>query len=179
MDGEGSGDNVADANDVIVADKNDGNKIIPPTQAVPYRAVTEEDIGKTKLKFYKKKADALEPEEDPPTPVDPAIVTAANMAEYVVEDAPAAPAMGAALPSNGPKSDAAIDPALVEQGVQMTRAILNEVDKDKLNIGGRRRSKRRHPKKGSRKSKKGGARKSKKVGRSRKNGSKRRAHRKH
>ena len=45
--------------------------------------------------------------------------------------------------------------------------------------GGRRRSKRRHPKKGSRKSKKGGARKSKKVGRSRKNGSKRRAQRKH
>jgi hypothetical protein len=45
--------------------------------------------------------------------------------------------------------------------------------------GGRRRSKRRHPKKGTRKSKKSGARKSKKVGRSRKNGSKRRAHRKH
>ena len=45
--------------------------------------------------------------------------------------------------------------------------------------GRRRRSRRRHPKKGSRKSKKGGARKSKKVGRSRKNGSKRRAHRKH
>jgi hypothetical protein len=53
--------------------------------------------------------------------------------------------------------------------------------------GGRRRSKRRHPKKGSRKSKKGGARKSKKGGdrkskkggRSCKNGSKRRAQRKH
>jgi len=45
--------------------------------------------------------------------------------------------------------------------------------------GGRRRSKRRHAKKSAKKSKKGSARKSKKVGRSRKNGSKRRAHRKH
>ena len=45
--------------------------------------------------------------------------------------------------------------------------------------GHRRRSRRRSGKKSAKKSKKGGARKSKKVGRSRKNGSKRRAHRKH
>ena len=45
--------------------------------------------------------------------------------------------------------------------------------------GGRRRSRRRSAKKSAKKSKKGGARKSKKGGRSRKNGSKRRAHRKH
>jgi hypothetical protein len=66
-------------------------------------------------------------------------------------------------------------------------AAQNLLDDANAMTGGRRRSKRRHPKKGSRKSKKGGARKSKKgsarkskkVGRSRKNGSKRRAHRKH
>lgn len=45
--------------------------------------------------------------------------------------------------------------------------------------GGRRRSRRRHVKKSAKKSKKSGARKSKKGGRSRKNGSKRRAQRKH
>jgi hypothetical protein len=45
--------------------------------------------------------------------------------------------------------------------------------------GRRRRSRRRSGKKSAKKSKKSGARKSKKVGRSRKNGSKRRAHRKH
>jgi len=43
----------------------------------------------------------------------------------------------------------------------------------------RRRSGKKSAKKTAKKSKKGGARKSKKVGRSRKNGSKRRAHRKH
>jgi hypothetical protein len=46
-------------------------------------------------------------------------------------------------------------------------------------VGGRRRSRRRHAKKSAKKSKKGGARKSKKGGRSCKNGSKRRAQRKH
>jgi hypothetical protein len=54
---------------------------------------------------------------------------------------------------------------------------LTELNAAAAPIGGRRHSKRRHPKKGSRKSKKGGrSRKSKKGGRSRKNGSKHRKH---
>jgi hypothetical protein len=50
---------------------------------------------------------------------------------------------------------------------------------EKVLRGGRRRSRRRAGKKSKKNSKKSSARKSKKGGRSRRNGSKRRAHRKH
>jgi hypothetical protein len=176
-----------------MGDAGGDDENITPTPAVTYRLVTAEDIGNAELKFYKKKADALEP-EDPHTPVDDAAtVTADNMTEYVVENAAGAgvdstvQAMPNDMENNGKFTS--------EQQDQITDATKNTLKVLNIPInynaeqpggkgkgqggGGRRRSKRRHPKKGSRKSKKSGARKSKKVGRSRKNDSKRRAHRKH
>ena len=67
------------------------------------------------------------------------------------------------------KLDTTTDPAVLAKKI-------TELEQLKTSHGGRRRSKRRHPKKGSRKSKKSSARKSKKGGRSRKNGSKHRKH---
>jgi hypothetical protein len=165
-------------------DGGDGGNEVTPTPAVTYRVAAKEDFGKPGLTFYKKKADALAP-EDPPTPVDATTVTVDNITDYVVEysapsndlDAPAAPVLDApAAPVlDAPAASAVNQEALVAQGLPIARAIQHELENTK--DGGRRRSKRRHPKKGSRKSKKGGrARKSKKGGRSRKNGSKHRKH---
>ena len=150
----------------------------PVASAVTYRPVEEGDIGNAKLKFYKKKADTDEP--DLSTPVDATTVTAENMAEYVVENAAAVVASESITSAAGEAGAADnnsgnLNPDEVSKGVALARAI-----KDQIIGGGRRRSKRRKSKKGgARKSKKSGARKSKKGGRSRKNGSKRRAHRKH
>lgn len=162
-------------------DKPDTPDETPVAPAVTYRPVEEGDIGNAKLKFYKKKADTDEP--DLSTPVDAADVTADNMKEYVVENAAAVVESGSAV--SGSSHPSAIQ---IEQGVELANAITsqmkppNDVGGPSVggpSVGGRRRSKRRHSKKGSRKSKKGGARKSKKVGRSRKNGSKRHANKKH
>jgi hypothetical protein len=166
-----------------------GDENIPPTPAVTYRAVTAADIGNTNLKFYIKK-DGTDKPDPTSTPVDPAIVTEANMAEYVVKDAPVAPVLddSAAAPKTNaaaPKTNAAAaNPALVAEGLPVAQAILNKLKAEDQSVtgagsGGRRRSRRRSGKKSAKKSKKGGARKSKKGGRSRKNSSKRRAHRKH
>ena len=162
-----------------MAEKDDIDKPVAP--AVIYRPVAAEDIGNADLTFYKKKADADEP-EDPATPAAAADVTEANMAEYVVENTavvvsePITSAAGAGGEAGAADNNSGnLNPDEVSRGVALARAI-----KDEIIEGGRRRSKRRHPKKGgARKSKKSGARKSKKGGRSRKNGSKRRAHRKH
>ena len=156
----------------VVTDVNDipGETVVP---AVTYRVATQDDIGNAELKFYKKKADADVPvPEDPSTPVDAATVTAENVLEYVVENT------AAVVKSVSDESGSAVtgvddvDEDQVSKGIALAKKI-------KESLGGRRRSKRRHPKKGSRKSKKGGARKSKKGGRSRKNGSKRHANKKH
>ncbi len=159
----------------------------PVAPAVTYRLVIADDIGKADLKFYKKKADANEP-EDPSTTVDAATVTADNMAEYVVENAAVVAsdetantddvAGETAKPGDVVENSGTVTPEQQAQITQATRATLEDLHlmpPGQQSGAGRRRSKRRHPKKGSRKSKKGG-RKSKKGGRSRKNGSKHRKH---
>jgi hypothetical protein len=158
--------------------------------AVTYRPFAMADKGTAGLKVFEKGEGDGDKPKDPPTPVEAEVIaniTAENMADYVVEYAPVLDDSAAA-----PQKNAAANPDLVAQGIPVAQAILKELkDIDQPGDqpvtggqtgtlgGGRRRSKRRHPKKGTRKSKKSGARKSKKVGRSRKNGSKRRAHRKH
>ena len=154
----------------------------PVAPAVTYRPVEEGDIGNAKLKFYKKRDDADEP-ENPSEPVDATIVTADNMKEYVVENATVVVSEPITNEANdvGENSSMVTSPEQQAQITDATRKTLNELGlmPGRQDGAGRRRSKRRHPKKGSRKSKKGGARKSKKSGRSRKNGSKRHANKKH
>ena len=157
---------------VIDADANGGDKpddeISPPTQAVTYRPFDMADKETPGLNVFEK-GDGDTP-KDPPTPVDAnviASITEDTKTNYLVENVPDKPIDTAAVPDS--------DSDQVQKGI----ALANEIRKGMDTEGGRRRSRRRHPKKGSRKSKKVGARKSKKSGRSRKNGSKRRAHRKH
>ena len=159
-----------------------GEPLEPVGPAVTYRLVEARDIGNAELKFYKKKDGVVEP-VDPATPAAAADVTEANMAEYVVENATVVVSEPITNEANdvGENSSIVTSPEQQAQITEATRNTLNELGlmPGRQDGAGRRRSKRRHPKKGSRKSKKGGARKSKKVGRSRKNGSKRHANKKH
>lgn len=154
----------------------------PVGPAVTYRVVAAGDIGNAELKFYKKNPDADVPVPvDPATPATAADVTETNMGEYVVENDRADEANNVTSNDVGKNSSIVTSSEQQAQITDATRKTLNELGlmPGRQGGAGRRRSKRRHPKKGSRKSKKGGARKSKKVGRSRKNGSKRHANKKH
>jgi hypothetical protein len=112
-----------------------------------------------------------EPEAKPVAPTPPESQDIID-AEKAVKDATAALAK---LETNTVPDAAAIERA--KATLKTATDKLTELNAAAAPIGGRRHSKRRHPKKGSRKSKKGGrSRKSKKGGRSRKNGSKHRKH---
>jgi hypothetical protein len=152
--------------------------------AVTYRPFELADKDTPGLNVFEKGDD--DKPKDPLTPLTAEVIakiTAENMADYVVEDAPVAPVLDDSTAAPQKNAAAAANPDLVAEGIPVAQAILNGL-KDRAQAGsGRRRSRRRagkkSAKKSAKKSKKVGARKSKKSGRSRKNGSKRRAHRKH
>ena len=126
----------------------DGSNI-PDVPKVTYRLVAPEDIGKADLKFYKKKTDADEP-ENPSAPVGAATVTIDNKAEYVVENAAA---VGESGSGNAESNISSPSDAQIREGVQLAKAITDEMAS---HPGGRRRSKRRQPRRSAKQSKKGG-----------------------
>ena len=192
MSGEGGPVNEDDEN----SGGGGGGEINPPTPAVTYRPFEMADKDRPDLKVFEKGNGDIP--KDPLTPLNAdviASITEDTKTNYVVENAPAAPVLddldaapkdNAAVPQENAaalQENAAVNPADVEKAVELATVVQKRLEGQSRagpvagsQPGGRRRSKRRHPKKGSRKSKKGSARKSKKGGRSRKNGSKHRKH---